>query len=53
LKLDKSTSTIKLFITNLQPNHHQILAKSTINKKGKPPCRESNSAAAIKFKESA
>ena len=37
LKLAKSTSKIKLFITNLQANHHQILAKSTIYKKGKPP----------------
>ena len=37
LKLAKSTSKIKLFITNLQANHNQMLAKSTIYKKGKPP----------------
>jgi hypothetical protein len=36
LKLAKSTSAINLFINNLQQNHQQILAKSTIYKKGKP-----------------
>ena len=37
LKLAKSTSTIYRFINNLQPNHKQILDKSTIYKKGNPP----------------
>ena len=37
MKKAKSTSTIKLFITNLQPNHHQILSKSTIYQKVNPP----------------
>ena len=37
LKRAKSTSTFNLFITNLQPNHQQIWAKSTIYKKGTPP----------------
>jgi hypothetical protein len=35
-KLAKSTSTINVFITNLQPNHQQMLANSTIYNKGTP-----------------
>jgi hypothetical protein len=44
LKKKTITTTIKLFITNLQPNHYQILAKSTIFKKIKAPLKRPRGA---------